>query len=297
MTYLDPNVNWDAVQGLVDQIRKLYPTMAWMLDVPDLAGIIVDAGINQWDAGRIQSALQATAWWQSRNEAARAQEQLYNTDRATWDQNRKAIETQIRQFASVNGITLTDAEALYISADAYGNGLTTQEWQAKVVNQFLGVLGRDAAPVGDRLNQLAADYAVPLSDATLRQWEQNILTGMADENTFRAYLQEQAKSLFPGLANAIDRGITVRQYVAPYAEIAVQELGINPAEIDWRDPKWSVAIHKIDSSSGAPTSMSLADWTRELRTNSIYGFGETTRAKELASQLGTGLAQMFGRAA
>lgn len=297
MTFLDPNVNWEAIAALKDQIVKLYPTMAWMLDVPDLAKIVIDAGINQWDEGRILSALQATEWWKARNEAARAQEGLYRTDPATWEMNKSAIETQIKQFASVNGITLTADEAAYIAFQAYTKGWSSGEWQAQIVNQFMGVGGQGAAPVGSRLNQMAAEYAVPLSDATLRQWEQQILTGMADENTFRAYLQEQAKSLFPGLANAIDRGITVQQYVAPYAEIAVQELGINPADIDWRDPKWSAAIHKIDSSTGAPTSMSLADWTRELRTNSIYGFAETTRAKELASQLGTGLAQMFGRAA
>lgn len=297
MTYLDPNVNWDAVQGLVDNIRKLYPTMAWMLDVPELADTVIKAGTENWDEGLLLGALQNTEWWKSRTQAARAQEQLYNTDPASWTQQKNSVKTQILQFAGSNGLTLSDAEAEYIAFEAFTKGWADGEWQAQVVNYTMGQKGQSADPIGMRLEQMAGQYAVPISDGTLRQWEQNVLTGMANENTFMAYLREQAKSLYPGLANALDMGITVSQYVAPYAEVAAQELGINPASIRWSDPKWNTALHKIDPKTGVPVSMSLSEWTRELRTNAIYGFGETTRAKELASELGTGLAQLFGRAA
>lgn len=297
MTYLDPNVNWDAVQGLVDNVRSLYPTMSWMLDVPELSGIIIQAGIENWDEGRLVSALQGTSWWQSRNQAQRAQEQLFRTDPATWEQQKGSVKTQILQFAGSNGLSLSDAEADYIAFYAYTNGWSAAEWQANVVNYTMGQKGQSAAGIGAQLKQMAGQYAIPISDGTLKQWEQNILLGTANQSTFMAYVQEQAKSLYPGLANAIDMGITVQQYVAPYAEVASQELGVNANSIVWTDPKWNVALHQIDPKTGAPVSMSLSEWTRELRTNAIYGFAETDRAKELASQLGTGLAELFGRAA
>jgi hypothetical protein len=147
------------------------------------------------------------------------------------------------------------------------------------------------------MGQMAAKYAVPLSDQIVDKWSQDLATGMVDMNVYESYLREQAKSLFPGLANAIDRGITVDQYVQPYAQIAVQELGVNPAEIDWRDPKWNTAIHRIDPKTGVPTAMSLSDWTKELRTNSVYGFDQTQRAQEQAAALGQALLQRMGRAA
>ncbi len=297
MADLDPNVDWGYIENLMNQIRKLYPSLAWMLNVPELADLILKAGIESWDDGRIMGALQGTQWWKDRNEGARSWEQLVNTDPASANQRRDDLARQIRQFAGQNGLQVTNEQAIFIAVESLAKGRTQSEWQQNVLDFTMGTQGQNATAPGMNLKALAAEYAVPLSDVTLKQWEQNILTGMADENTFKAYLVEQAKSLFPSLANALDRGITVRQYVSPYQEIAVQELGVNAADIDWTDPKWSTALHRIDSKTGASVSMSLSDWQREIRTNPIYGFDQTVRAKDQATGLGRALLERLGFAA
>ena len=292
---LDPNIDWVGVSNLMNQIRTLYPNMAWMLDEPDLRNVIIQAGIEQWDEGRVTAAVQGTEWWKARNESARSFSQLMNTDPASAEQQVQAFKSQILLFAGQNGLTISDNEALYMAWDGLKTGKSQQEWQAGIAKAYIGERGQDPKALGRTLNTMAADYAVPLSADTLKQWEMNVLSGTADEQTFRAYLAEQAKSLFPSLSNAIDRGITVKQYVAPYQEIAAQELGINPTEIDWRDPKWNVAIHR--STTNGPVAMSLSEWTKELRTNAVYGYDQTQKAQEEASQLGQALLQRFGRAA
>lgn len=296
MAELDPNVDWGYVANLVNQIRSTYPNMAWMLDVPELADVILKAGIEQWDEGRVVAAAQATQWWKDRNAQGRAFEQLQQTDPGSANQQADALRDEMLRWAGAQGFNLTEAQAQYIARESLVKGRTPQEWQANITNWAFSQ-GQSPVALGTKLNQLAAEYAVPISGETLKQWERNVLTGKADEATFTAYLQEQAKSLFPSLSNAIDRGITVRQYVAPYQEVAVQELGVNPAEIDWRDPKWSAAIHRIDPRTGDPVAMSLSDWSKELRTNSIYGFDSTQKAQEQASQLSQALLDRFGRAA
>lgn len=297
MADLDPNVDWGYIDNLMNHIRSIYPSLSWMLNVPELADLILKAGIENWDDGRILAALQATQWWKDRNEGARSWEQLVNTDPASANQRRDDLARQIRQFAGQAGLTITNEQAIYIAVESLAKGRTQAEWQQNVLDFLMGTQGQDAKGGGINLKALAAEYAVPLSDVTLKQWEQNILNGTADQNTFRAYLMEQAKSLFPSLANAIDRGITVRQYVAPYQEIAAQELGVNPNDIDWTDPKWSTAIHRIDPKTGQPVSLSLSDWQREIRTNPIYGFDQTTRAKDQAAGLGQAMLERLGFAA
>lgn len=297
MADMDPNVDWGYIENLMNQIRRLYPALAWMLNVPELADIILKAGIENWDDGRIMGALQGTQWWKDRNEGARQWEELVNTDPASANQRRDDLARQIKQFAGQNGLQVTNEQAIFIAVESLAKGRTQAEWQQNVLDFTMGTQGQSATAPGMNLKALAAEYAVPLSDVTLKQWEQNILTGMADENTFRAYLVEQAKSLFPSLANALDRGITVRQYVAPYQEIAVQELGVNPADVDWTDPKWSTALHRIDPKTGVAVSMSLSDWQKEIRTNPIYGFDQTVRAKDQATGLGQALMQRLGFAA
>jgi hypothetical protein len=286
-----------ATPEQMQQARDLFPGYAWMLDVPELADIIGRAAEERWIADRIQGALQGTNWWRERNTVARRWQELVQTDPAEARRQQLALALQMRQWAASVGLQVSSDEASYIAGLTLAGGASESEWKGSIYQQFAGVQGQQPTTVREQMGQMAAKYAVPLSDQIVDKWSQDLATGMVDMNVYESYLREQAKSLFPGLANAIDRGITVDQYVQPYAQIAVQELGVNPAEIDWRDPKWNTAIHRIDPKTGVPTAMSLSDWTKELRTNSVYGFDQTQRAQEQAAALGQALLQRMGRAA
>ena len=144
-----------------------------------------------------------------------------------------------------------------------------------------------------RLRQIADDYLVPISDGTLAEWAKNMLKGEVDEEMFRKTMVEQAKSLFPGLAQALDRGISVRQYVNPYVELAARELELNPTAIDLKDPKWSKPLFQT-TKDGQPSQMSLAEWQTELRRNTQYGWQNTKAARAEASTFALGLLEDFG---
>ena len=286
-----------ATPEQMQQARELFPGYAWMLDIPELADIIGRAAEERWAADRIQGALQGTGWWRERNTIARQWQELTQTDPAEATRQQNMLALQMRQWAASVGLQITADDAAYVAGLSLARGASESEWKGGIYQEFAGVRGQRPSTVRDQMGAMAAQYAVPLSDQTVDKWSQDLATGMVDMNMYESYLREQAKSLFPGLSNAIDRGITVQQYVQPYAQIAVQELGLNPGEIDWRDPKWNTAIHRVDAKTGVPTSMSLADWTKELRTNAVYGFDQTQRAQEQAAALSQGLLQRFGRAA
>jgi hypothetical protein len=290
---MSEEVDLAGIAAGIEKAQSLYPNISWALKVPELAGIILKAAAEQWDEGRIRSAIQSTDWWRERTEAQRRWDQLLNTDPAEANRQVELYRQRIEQWAGIRGIALDPQQIWWTATIAAANQFNDDQIAAYIVKNFTS----RAPVVRDHLNQLAADYVVPLSEQALSMWEEKILKGEANQETFVAYLREQAKSLFPSLAPAIDRGITVRQYAEPYAQIAVRELGINPADIDWRDPKWAPAIHRIDPNTGEPVSMSLAEWTRELRSNPIYGFDDLPQARELASALGDALKRLMGRAA
>ncbi len=281
----------------MQQARELFPGLAWMLDIPELADLISRAAAEQWTTNRIQGSLQGTEWWRARNSVQRQWEELSQSDPAEARRQQQALAFEMRRWAATVGVSMTSDEALYVAGLSLSRGASQPEWQAGIYTEYVDNRGQRAGTVRDQMGQMAAQYAVPIAGPTMDKWAQDLATGMVDMNAYESYLREQAKSLFPGLANAIDRGITVDQYVQPYAQIAVQELGVNPAEIDWRDPKWNTAIHRVDPKTGVPIAMSLSDWTKELRTNSLYGFDQTQRAQEQATALGQALLQRMGRAA
>ena len=154
-----------------------------------------------------------------------------------------------------------------------------------------GLLGASV----DQLKAEAAKYLVPVADTTLAQWAQQIASGQADVKGFDAYLQAQAKSLFPSMGTAIDQGITPQQYVDPYKQVASSLLGVNPNTIDMTDPKWMRAVGQKDPKTGMPVAMSLYDWQQTLMSDPTYGYLKTQNAGDRASALAEGIAQMFGR--
>lgn len=147
----------------------------------------------------------------------------------------------------------------------------------------------------DQLKAEAAKYLVPVADSTLAQWAQQIAAGQSDIKGFDAYLQAQAKSLFPSMGAAIDQGITPQQYTDPYKQVASTVLGINPNSIDMTNPQWMRAVGQKDPKTGMPVAMSLYDWEQTLMSDPTYGYMKTQNATDRASALADGIAQMFGR--
>jgi hypothetical protein len=153
-----------------------------------------------------------------------------------------------------------------------------------------GDIGASATDIKKQFN----DYGVPVSDQAVMDWAMKLQSGQVDAAAITGYAQEQAKSLYPGLADAISRGVTVRQYADPYLQIANQELGVDTANVSLTDPKWNKAINQIDPKTGQRVSMNLQDWTSLVRSDPSYGYDKTSQASTQAATFATQLAQTMG---
>lgn len=145
-----------------------------------------------------------------------------------------------------------------------------------------------------KVTDTAHAFLVPMSGASAKTWATKIALGQVSEQQYLNYVKAQAKSLFPGMSAAIDSGVTTRDYVQPYAELASKTLEIDPNSVNFLDPKWSKALFQVDPKTGARTAMSLADWQTTLRTESQYGFDKTDQARQASSDLGQQLAKLAG---
>lgn len=153
---------------------------------------------------------------------------------------------------------------------------------------------RKVAGIRDEIQAAARDYAVRMDRAAIDRWARSVASGEVAADEYRAYLVEQATSAYPGLAAALQRGITVAQYAAPYAAVAADELGLTAADIDFSDPKWNAAINAVDPKTGERRALTLADWQSELRRNDVYGWDRTPNARKQAAEFAMTLARTFG---
>lgn len=279
-----------------DRFQSLWP----FIQKPGVFKVLADAINGGWSDIEVQDALQHTEYFLNTPIAARQWDALQATDPATATQKAALVKRTIDDLEKQLGVKLDTSGGLsspgfQFFVDAVRNGWDANEIKYRMIamggtTKKGGAVGATAA----HIRSLANDYGVPLSDQAIMDWANQLAEGAIDDTAIQGYLIEQAKSLYPGLSDALDRGITVRQYANPYLQLAAQELNIDPSTINLTDGKWMSALNQIDPKTGARVSMSLDQWLSELRTNPIYGYDKTNNARQSATQLATALGQKFG---
>ena len=285
-------------------IETEFGALAWYIHVPELVGVIRGAireGVV--DPNVIIGRVTKSEWWVNTVPAVREWTKFVHESggpsSATVQEAIRRQVTEITKQAQITGVPMTPQRAWDLAVDSLQFGWTGDMVQKNILSDLnwngaenlQGQVGVTAAS----LKRVADEYLIPISDGTLEKWTKDILGGVATEDSFRLYVAEQAKSLFPGLASAIDRGITVRQYVSPYQELAARELEMNAEDIDFNDPKWSKPLFLLKD--GQPAQMSLAEWQTELRRNPTYGWQKTKAARAEASTFALSLLEDFGQIA
>lgn len=285
----------------LNKIQTEFPQAIPILSQPGVLAVYKQAIDEGWAADRINAALEQTEWWKTTDQSARQWQALQITDPASASQRATDTKQLLQDAMAATGVQLSNDGGLGSQQFQFFAKAVQQGWDAARIRYELlaigGGHGGDVAAQATTVKGLANDYGVPLSDAATMDWATKLAQGAITTDSVRGYLVEQAKSLFPALAGALDRGITVRQYVDPYLQIAQQELGINPATVSLTDQKWMTALNQVDPKTGQRVSMSLDDWLKKIRTDPAYGYDTTSKGRQDATQLATTLQAKFGAAA
>jgi len=129
------------------------------------------------------------------------------------------------------------------------------------------------------MKQLAHDYAVPMSEGTLKQIAEDMTPQKA--RAFEDYLKTTAQGLYPTLAPQIEAGIKTAYLLDPYRQVAKQMLGEDHESDFMTDPKSSAALSGgRDPKTGRPVPMSLDEWKGHIKSHSGFGWDKTPAAHE-----------------
>ena len=140
------------------------------------------------------------------------------------------------------------------------------------------------------MKQLAHDYAVPMSDGTLKSIAEDMTPAKA--SAFEDYLKTTAKGLYPTLAPQIDAGIKTAYLLDPYRQVGKQMLGEDFEPNFMTDPKASAALSGgRDPKTGRPVPMSLDEWKGHIQSHPGFGWDKTPAAQEKVASLIQGIQQ------
>jgi hypothetical protein len=282
---------------LLNIINEQFPQLVPILKKPGIFKVLADSINGNWSADKRNAELAKTPYYTSTPVEQRQWDILSATDPATAGEKARLVVQQVKDLEAQTGIRFTNDQlgfAFMVNAVKLGWDAQTIKYQLLASVNTRGGTGGEIGSSATLVKSMANDYGVSQSDAAVMNWAKQLASGAVDQNGVKGYLIEQAKSRFPGLSDALDRGVTVRQYADQYLQIAQQELGVDPATASLTDPKWSAALDQVDPKTGTHFAMTQADWTRKIRQDPTYGYNATPQAAQQAATLTTQIAQKMG---
>ena len=283
--------------SLEDWIATAYGHWAYLLEHPEMGPKIREWARKGATAGIIDREVRATKWWKTTNENQRTFDDRFASDSATVEQEIDAKAQELRQMASEMGGFLDEAALAQLGRESLRDGWRPDETIRAVYLEMRK--GSDPTEslrsgiIGRSLRNIARQYALPMSDASIDSWVSRIATNEYLIEDFQNFARRNAIGMFPSLAADIERGLDVETLVSPFTEMAARTLEINPTDIDFSDPKWNAALNFGDDKGRR--MMTLGEWGQYLRETPEYGYEYTSQAQTRAYQVAETLGKTFGR--
>lgn len=286
-----------------EYVETYFPSFAWALKHPELGPILREAASDGWDQLRLQGALQGTNWWRTTSATAREHLTLMRNDPSTFRQNLNTRMVEVRDRARQLGVPLANRYHERIARDSMRFGWSPSQMDDSIkaysnlsdvtVRQMEGGnYGGMLSIMYDRVERIANDYMINLSDDNIMRWTRQLLDGKKSEESFTQYAQTIARRQWPALAEMIDQGFTPREALEPYRTQIAGILERSPTDVDLMDRRMRRVL--TNSDGDLANDAELAD---NIRQHFAGEWNRTDNAMQAATATTTMIAEMFGRRA
>lgn len=271
--------------------------VAPFLNDPQIRTIFLRYINGEIDEGTLSGLVMQTPAFQSTTLKQRQWATLQARDPATAASTVDQAKAGVRRMADQLGYLLNEDQVNALATAIVRDGYNEDQAKVWIVTNRVMAGGGQSLEALQAVNNTLASWMVDMSDAARREWVANIVIGTQSLDTFKEFVRQSAMSKFPTMAAALtaNPNLTPDQFVDPYRQEAVRQLGVNPATVDFRDPKWSKALQVFDPKAGQMRAMNLDEWSRELRSDPQYGWRFTTGAKDQAAALIMQIGQSMGQ--
>ena len=227
---------------------------------------------ENWTGDRLLQQVRNTTWFKTHSDAQREASLLKTSDPKTYAARVSEARVRVGRLAVELGVPLADRYGDATAVMAFTNNWNDDQIRGymmryKAVYAAIStgrLLGGTAGQVQTRLTQAAADHGIQLSPKTLGSWVQSVVHGALTEQHALGQIQNLAISAFPGLADRIKAGETVRDVAEPYMQTMAKLWEMNPADIDLFHPKLRSALN-TRGQDGKYSMLTLPDFERQLK--------------------------------
>jgi hypothetical protein len=276
-------------------IERNMPEMAYLLDIPEVADVVVGWVRDDAPDEDLAPRIRQTAYYRTNAPSARQWDQMIVADPALAGVTlmRKMGEVG-RAFSQHGEIFLTPEEQWSIADQAIRGGWDEADLNRFIVERFRtkGQTTLGARLGADEIQATAKKYGLPMSRQTAEEWATQMQLGVMNEDGFENYLRDQTRFWWadhPNVIKFVEGGGTPADYFSPLKDTIADTLELNPADIDVFDPQWRQVTDFVDE-AGARRSMTpnearkfamkddrvkQTQWYQQTKTNWAGTLGRT----------------------
>lgn len=271
--------------------------------VPALKKLVNQALSGGWSIAKFQNQVEDSDWWKNHSETARQVIITQANDPATYKQNLRAAEGQVRTVSEQLGMGLSDDEIQAIAHTSLLTGNTgNDDWIKRAIGHredYSNIhttdhLSGEMAANAQQLQQLAGQYGLRWNPADIAHRAKMVATGVTTMDTYRQQATAYAKSAFPSFAKQLDEGQTMMDIASPYIQSASQILELDPAKFDLYSPLIRKGLQGTAAGKPGEPPSSLPIWQFEntLRQDPRWQF--TNNAHQEIASTALQIGQAFG---
>jgi hypothetical protein len=279
------------------RIQSDFPAFASLLDIPDVANLLVKAAEQGWDIGKLQANLYATSWWKHNTESQRNAQILYRTDRASYEREADKIRRTIQIEAMRIGSRLTSAEIMMLSRRAFNEGWLPEE----ITRQIVTVGARRETGVGqisrdmDLLRAMSRNYGIGVSTEWVKHNARRIAMGELNMDGLQSWFNDHARVRFKDnelIQRGLQEGRTVMEIVEPTLNLVADELELGAVGWDLNQGIAQKVLNYKDVDTGQMRPMTDAEAVQLARSDRRWR--DTNKGKAMTTDLTNAISRKMG---
>lgn len=257
-------------EELADEYGMSY---AFFKSQPELMKLLNSAVGEQWTPDVFTAHLKNTKWWTTNSESARRAQVQAKTDPATYKASIAAAAAQAQEMAVKVGAILSGKQVQQLAKN-----MIDYAWDENQIADFLGkyigftkdhTLGGQAGAAARQIRQYAYDQGLKISDQTVKNNAAYLVRGLTSMQDIQDGMLQHAVSTYPGWADQLQAGATMRDLAQPYIQMTAQQLELPETDINVWHPRVRAALNAADR-QGQPAPLSLTDYAARLRADPAW---------------------------
>lgn len=277
------------------------PQFKYLMSDPEVAKILRDSATaaksgHPWTQDEFDSQIMNTSWFKTSSDSQRKYFETMHNDPGTFNQQLQVYKDQVQQVGGNLGYdetVLTPGYIDYFANRAFQQNLSASQLKQMMVDEITPLIGTtEKSPVLAQVRNLLTSYGQSFDTPTLNYWLDAIGSGRQTVENLKNTLAGQVKNLYPHFTDQIDSGMTFQQITNPYRQAIAKTMEVDPARVDFNDPRWRHIIDYVDPKTGVHRSMSSVEADSYLK--SLPEWNNTKNAVDTYSQIGQQLLQSFG---